>query len=268
MSKKTGRIFSHIGLLLIVVVAAGCAGTPKHNVRTHPDLDEQLLDIDSVLIVTPAVTIEQINFADSNERLPALEEIIKKQLIDLARINLEARGFDVVDFDHEKAISEDEEFAYAVTQAREGFEEVKQTLYGKNLTVEERAEIKVSVGTAVNLVSQKSGADAILLIHYIGLKKSGGSMAKDIAIGVLVGLLTGQAPIAASESSYIELAFIDGVTGNVLWSNMLSAASLNVQTADMVMETFPQDVDAPTELVAQDGEVATKEKKIELENLE
>lgn len=257
MSKKIAKLSSFFGLLLIVAIFSGCANmASKQNMRAHPNLDEQLLDVDSVLIITPAVTVEQINFADSNERLPKIEEKIKKQLLDLARTNLAARGFDVVDFDLEAAISEDEEFAYAVTQAREGFNEAKKTLYGKGLTSDERAVVAASVGTAVNMVSEKSGADAILLIHYIGLSKSGGSMAKDVAVGVLVGLLTGQVPVAANEASHVELAFIDGATGDVLWSNMLDASHLNINAADMAMKTFPDDIDTPVMVSTQDAEIS------------
>jgi len=230
------------GVLLILVLTSGCSMT---NVREHPTLEEQLLDVDSVLVITPAVTIEQINFSTENERLPDMERVVQQELIAFAERELNARGYEVVKFDLEKAINEDEELAYAVNQATEGFNEAKKTLYENALTEEEKRKFKVSVGTAVNIVSEKSGADAVLLMHYIGHRKSKGSVAKDVVVGVLLGALTGAVAVAPTEGSYVEIAFIDGITGEVLWSNMINSQQLNIRVADQVMASFPEDVDAP-----------------------
>ena len=227
-------------IFLFFAFLSGCATT---TVREHPTLETQLLDVDSVLIVTPAVTIEQVNFSADNERLTGLEHSIQSQLIALAEKELLARGFEIVEFDLEQAIADDENLAYAVNQAEEGFEEAKKTLYEEQLTEEEKRKFKVSVGTAVNIIAEKSGADAVLLMHYIGYKKSAGYVAKDMAVGVLSGLLLGVIPTSANSSSYVEVAFIDGVTGDVLWTNVFSAASLDLAAANKAMEAFPQDVD-------------------------
>lgn len=245
------RIILLCSILLTAVFATGCTIT---NVREHPTLEEQLLYVDSVLVVTPAVSIEQINFASDNERLPELEVQIQESLIVFAKKELTYRGYEVVDYDIEKAIAEDEELAYAVNQATEGFENAKKTLYEKALTEEEKRKFKVSVGTAVNIVSEKSGADAVLLMHYIGRKKSQGSVAKDVAVGVLLAMLTGSVATAPSEMSYVEIVFIDGATGEVLWSNMFSSPELGIKVADKVMESFPEDIDTPAK-VAQTGNV-------------
>jgi len=232
---------THLGLLLILALITACATT---TVREHPTLESQLLDVDSVLIVTPAVTIEQINFSADNERLIDLENTIKNDLISLATRELTARGFEIVDYDLEKAISEDENLAYAVNQAEEGFSEAKETLYEEQLSEEEKRKFQVSVGTAVNIISEKSGADAVLLMHYIGYKKSAGYVAKDVAVGVLSGLLLGVVPTSANTSSYVEVAFIDGVTGDVLWTNVFSASTLDLTAANKAMEAFPEDIDS------------------------
>ena len=255
------RLRLQLCLLFVIALVSACATT---TVREHPTLESQLLDVDSVLIVTPAVTIQQINFAADNERLVELEQSIQNELIALARNELESRGFDIVEFDLEAAIAEDENLAYAVTQAEEGFEEAKKTLYEEQLTEDDKRKFQVSIGTAVNLVSEKSGADAVLLIHYIGYRKSAGNVAKDVAVGVLSGLLLGVVPTSASASSYVEVAFIDGVTGDVLWTNVFSAASLDLTAATKALEAFPEDVDDLNE-----QSVVTEEKvKVEEEPTE
>ena len=241
MIKIISKLKTHWSLLFILAFITACATT---TVREHPTLESQLLDVDSVLIVTPAVTIEQINFSADNERLIELENTIKNDLISLATRELTARGFEIVDYDLEKAISEDENLAYAVNQAEEGFSEAKETLYEEQLSEEEKRKFQVSVGTAVNIVSEKSGADAVLLMHYIGYKKSAGHVAKDVAVGVLSGLLLGVVPTSGNSSSYVEVAFIDGVTGDVLWTNVFSAATLDLTAANKAMEAFPEDIDS------------------------
>ena len=243
MFTKIAELRLHLSVVLVLVMLSACTTT---SVREHPTLESQLLDVDSVLIVTPAVTVEQINFAADNERLVELEMSLQRELTALARNALEARGFEIVDFDLEAAIAEDENLAYAVTQAEDGFEEAKKTLYDEPLTEDEKRKFQVSVGTAVNLISEKSGADAVLLIHYIGYRKSKGHVAKDVAVGVLSGLLLGVVPTSASATSYVEVAFIDGVTGDVLWTNIFSAASLDLTAATKALEAFPDDVDTVT----------------------
>lgn len=264
MIKNITKIKLHFSVLFVAVLVSACATT---SVREHPTLEAQLLDVDSVLIVTPAVTIEKVNISADNERLTELESSIQKELISLAVTELSARGFEIVEFDLEAAITEDENLAYAVTQAEEGFDEAKKTLYEESLTEEEKRKFQVSVGTAVNIISEKSGADAVLLMHYIGYKKSAGHVAKDVAVGVLSGLLLGVVPVSSNESSYVEIAFIDGVTGDVLWTNIFSAASLNLAAANKAMEAFPDDIDtlSPQGVDTQNTVSETKESEIEEE---
>jgi hypothetical protein len=242
MIKNTTKAKSYFSILLILLLVSACA-TKTTSLREHPTLESQLLDIDSVLIVTPSVSIEQINFSADNERLTELESSIQKELISLARNKLSARGFEIIDFDFEKAITEDENLAYAVTQTKDGFKEAQKKLYEEPLTEKDIRKFQVSVGTAVNLLAEKSGADAVLLIHYSGFKKSSANVTKDVVVGVLSGLLLGVVPVSNSQSSYVECAFIDGVTGDVLWTNISAFTSLDLSAANDALASFPEDID-------------------------
>lgn len=230
-------------LLLSMIVVTGCATT---TVREHPDIESHLSRMDSVVVAPPAVSIQQVNFTGDNERLVEVENAIQQELIQLARVGLQERGFEVIEFDFERAIEEDEEFAYTVTQVREGFAEARAQLYRRGVVYEEnKRDVKASIGSAVNMVSEKSGADAVMLIHYSGMKKSGGEVAKDIAVGVMIGLLTGSAPISNTEASHVEIAIIDGVTGDVVWTNILNSPHLSARVADMALDKLPNDIDPP-----------------------
>ena len=227
--------------VLAVVFVTGCATT---TVREHPELESRLHQIESVVIAPAAVSIQQINFTGENEQLVEMEESIRAELMQLAKVQLEEGGYEVIDFDFDSAIAEDEDLAYTITQVREEFGEAKSKLYQRYVVPEEeKRSIQASVGTAVNMVSERSGADAVLLMHYTGAKKSAGSVAKDVAVSVMVTLLTGSTPVSNSESSYVEVAFIDGVTGDVIWTNILNSPQLSSGVASVAFKTLPEDID-------------------------
>lgn len=230
-----------LGLILAMIVTTGCATT---TVREHPELEAHLNRVNSVVIAPPAVTIQQINFTGENERLTENEIAIRLELVKLARETLQSRGFDVVEFDFETAISEDEEFAYTLNQVTEGFAEARNQLYARAVVPEkEKRSIKASIGTAINMVSEKSGADAVMLINYSGMKKSSGEVAKDVAVAVMLTLLTGSTPVSNSEASQVEIAVVDGVTGDVTWSNVLNSPQLSSRVATTALKSLPNDID-------------------------
>jgi hypothetical protein len=234
------RTLIRTGLLLAMIVMTGCATT---TVREHPELETHLRRVNSIVIAPPAVNIQQINFTGENERLAESETAIRAELIKLAQSALQSKGFEVIEFDFETAISEDEEFAYTLNQVSEGFSEARKQLYARAVIPEdEKRSIKASVGTAVNMVSEKSGADAVMLINYEGMKKSGGEVAKDVAVAVMLTLLTGSTPVSNTEASYVEIAVVDGVTGDITWSNIFNSPQLSTQGATAALQPLPNDI--------------------------
>ena len=230
-----------VGLSILLVIA-GCVTTTT---RTHPTLEEQLHHVNSVVIIPPRVEIEYRTLTGENERLTEKEDTIRAQLIQIAERELRVHGYDIIEFDFESALENDEEFAYTVTQIREGFEKAKEDLQlGKQVSPEQAKKLKISVGEAVNVVATESGADAILLMRYAGFDKSDGHVAKDIGTTLLVGILTGGGVLMTSPTSgaVTEVALIDGVTGDVLWAD-IKGGVLNAAVADYTMDTLPYDVD-------------------------
>ena len=88
--------FEVFAVVITGFVAMGCVET---SVRQHKDLNKHLLEIDSVVIAPPAVSIEYVAFDSLNERLRKEEALIKQSLTEVATAALENHGFDVVDFD-------------------------------------------------------------------------------------------------------------------------------------------------------------------------
>jgi hypothetical protein len=220
----------------------GCATTTT---RTHPALEEELQHINSVVIAPPRVEIEYVTLTGENERLTDREESIRTELVAIAQRELSEHGYEIIDFDFDSAMENDAEFAYTVTQIREGFDKAKEDLQlGKQVSPEQANKLKISVGEAVNVVAAESGADAILLIRYAGFDKSDGYVAKDVGTSLLVGILTAGSVIMTSPASgaVTEVALIDGVTGEVLWAD-IKGGYLNAAVADRAMDSLPHDVD-------------------------
>lgn len=107
----------------------------------------------------------------------------------------------------------------------------------------DKRKFKASVGEVVNMIADKTGADAVLLMEYDGFKKSQGKMAQEVVASVLLGVLTGQADAPMSTGSAVEVVLVDAWTGEVLWTNVKGGVHLNAQPADLAMDKFPDDVD-------------------------
>lgn len=229
-------------LFSFLLLASACAITTT---RTHPELNEQLQHIDTVVIAPPRVEITQLTLTGENERLLELERMIRQELVALAEARLRERGFEVLPFDFDAAMQENDEFAYTVTQIREGFEKAKEDLQlGQPIAPEKANKLAVSLGEATNIVAARTGADAILLLRYQGFDKSSGYVAKDVATSVLVAVLTaGQiVPYKPAEGAITEAALVDGATGEVLWAD-IKGGKLNAAIAGNTMDTLPQDMD-------------------------
>ena len=225
-------------LLFSWVIVSGCSYT---SVRQHQDFDEYLADIKSVVIAPPAVTIEEWQF--SGDKVPLLEkkEKIRELIMLRAKERLLAKGFEVKDFDFNAAMESDPDFAFEVNQVVEAFNEARAELYdGKPVTEENKDKFDASIGPVINPIASRSQADAVLLLHYYGYEKSAGMVAKDLAASVLLALVSGGTTVAQSMSgSQVEIAFIDGDTGAVLWVNTKAVPSLTAEIAKHTIDEFP-----------------------------
>jgi hypothetical protein len=116
----------------------------------------------------------------------------------------------------------------------------------QTISEKESKKIQISVGEAVNVISEKSGADAILLLRFSGFDKSSGYVAKDVGTSLLVTVLTlgTVVPVSAASGAITEVALIDGVTGDVLWADV-KYGGLNSDVGDTIMNAIPDDIDSP-----------------------
>lgn len=235
-----------IGMIALAVVLIGCiTGCTNTTAREHVTLEDQLKRIESVVLLPVDVKIELVTLTGENERLVEREAELAVKLTDIVNASLTEHGFTTVPSDFTETVDDEVDVAYAITQIREGFDQVKKDIdFGRVLPKSKINKMKVTVGEAANIVQSVSGTDAIMMVNYAGFDKSGGHVAKDLATGVLVGVLTMGAvvPVAPKSGAMIEMALIDGASGELLWVNS-GGGYLNEKLATHVLKKFPQDVD-------------------------
>ncbi|ROR99006.1 hypothetical protein EDC56_3246 [Sinobacterium caligoides] len=236
----------------LLLTTGGCAVNHTTS-RTHPTLEQELEKIDSVVIVPPAVDIHLLTLTGENEPLADKQQEIKKELIAIAKQELYSGGYEVVDYDFDQALIDNAELSFVVNQLRVGFDEAKKELrHGARLAPEEASSMRASVGEAVHIVADESGADAVLIMRYVGSQKSDGYIAKDLGQSVLIGVLTAGTviPVNQTNSGFTEVALIDGHSGDVLWTDLRSG-QLTSTLSDKAMDSLPDDTGFADDLARQ-----------------
>jgi hypothetical protein len=203
--------------LLLVATLSGCAMT---SVRQHPDFANGERKIKVVAILPSEVEFRHLVFTGENERDPEREKSIASEIESGMATALQGRGYaakmDVI----EKSQSGDKEFNFQLEQFRSAYVQASKELYARAMVEEdESTKFKVGVGPIANPFAAVAGADALMIASYQGFDKSSGLMAKEITTSVLLAALTGVYYGPAQSGGRIELSLIDGVSGNVLWSN-------------------------------------------------
>lgn len=243
-------------LAFLVIFATGCSNTA---VRHHQDYQEAAKNVGSVVIFPADVEVELVVFDGDNERLTEKEDLIRTELNSIAKAKLEQENLKVIEFDFQKEIENDENFAYAITQVKEAWDVAKQEMYSKGVVSDKnKANFQTNLGGILNFVAEKTGADSALLIHFSAYEKSEGVIAKDVTTSILVGLLTAGAvvPVQNTQGSFIDAALVETTSGKILWSNRRVGGAANSSIANVVLKELP-DLVWKTELAT--PEVATPE---------
>ncbi len=86
------------------------------------------------------------------------------------------------------------------------------------------SENEGAIGAYVNEVAAPLEADAVLVSRYRGWRKSAGQQRKDQTSAALLGTITLGVRTANTEpdSGYLEMALIDGHSGEILWTAIAS----------------------------------------------
>lgn len=211
------RFQAGVVLILLVSLVSGCATmTP---IRQHPDFASASRKVQTVVILPPEVEYLRIVFNGDNERETEKEQTITQELQAGLEAALKKKQFTVRPWFSDKQKAANQNISFDLQQVRTAYNEAAKQLFEKPANEEESKQYRVSMGPVVNPIASLVNAETLLYVRYNGFNKSGGQQAKDIVAGALLGVLTGVMPVYAAEGSVLEVALIDGATGDVLWAN-------------------------------------------------
>lgn len=215
-------------VLLLLTILSGCATT---TVRQHPDFASGKRKINVVAVLPADVEFRHLVFTGENERDAARETTIAAEIETEINNILQSHGYTPKNDILKKVRGGDKEFNFQLEQLKSAYQLVAKDLYAQTLVqVEESTKFKLGVGPLANPFASVSGADALMLARYHGFDKSDGLIAKEVLASALLAALTGSYAIPVNHGGQIELSLIDGVSGDILWSNA-AASQLNANAA-------------------------------------
>jgi hypothetical protein len=208
------------GLIAALVLLATLSGCAMTSVRQHPDFASGKRKINVVAILPSEVEYRHLVFTGENERDAEREKSIAAEIESGMSTVLQNQGYTAKSEVLEKARSGDKEFNFQLEQLKGAYAQIAKELYAQPMVqVDESSKFKVGVGPLANPFASLSGADALMLARYQGFDKSDGLVTKEIVASALLAALTGSYYVPVKNGGQIELSLIDGVSGEILWSN-------------------------------------------------
>lgn len=197
-------------------------------IRQHPDFHERVAQVVEVGIMPPEVIVTKIMFKGDNQRLTAEERGLARQIPQLLLRSLAEHDFTVrvVPLDDEmfKAFPE---LRFETTQSQLAFASAMNQMYKTVDILESNSLTSESLGPEVTQFADVAGVDTLLFSRYSAFKKSEGELAKDIIVGLIVG------GIPPTEGGALEVSLVDGITGDVLWSNHVQRTDQEIGFANL-----------------------------------
>jgi hypothetical protein len=189
--------------------------TPTYTtVRRHPEFHARCREIETVAVLPPEVQVVRIVLR-GQEEMHEEEEAVLRDLPGIVSRELEQHGFDAHPAFGEEPRPEAPELRFETTQIQRAYDRVSAEMYATAMLPSDRAlQYECSVGPDVGLFAQEGEADALVFLRYHGWQKSADEVARDIVLGVLFGV-----PSTAPSGAILEVALVDGATGEVLWAN-------------------------------------------------
>jgi len=242
MKQSTLRRLRTTGIVAALALGVGCAPMMT-SVRQHPDFASTKRTVRVIAVLPLDVEHYLINFNTSNERDVDKEIEIRAQLSENIKVELEKRGYAVKTDLTAQVSGADGQFSAEYEKLATAYAQASKELYArKSVPVSDSAKFNVSVGSTPGAFVAADGADALFVARYSGFEKSGARVMRDALIGAFIGLGASRAtrsssssggksapqPLpprvwASSESAQygraIEVALIDGASGEVLWAN-------------------------------------------------
>lgn len=220
--------------LLFSLGASGCA-----TYRVHPDFKERQKSLKTMACLPPDVEVHKITFTGTKEPMHDLYPLVAKYTTDELKRILEEKGYTMQSLDlSEPALAQEPELRTNLHTIQELY---KKTL--ENIAKRRQKKFTYTIGSEINPLADRAQADALLLVKWVAYKKTGGEIAKDIAKTILIAAATlgNVVPVFNFSEGLIQLAVVDGSTGDVLWYHTnFGNTAVNVSEEDQVKKAVKQ----------------------------
>lgn len=191
-----------LGAALLLCVASGVAGCATQ----QPQFPAQVAKLRRVAVLAADVEITRIVFSGDNERMITEEDAVRRELPETVAPWLRNKGFSVIPAHIEESdLAADPSLRYPLSLVRSRFEGAAAAA--------RRGQAVGGLGPEVGVLAQHAGADAFVMIAFAGISKSGGQIARDLA----VSLLTLGHVIYPTSASLLFAALVDGASGQLHW---------------------------------------------------
>ena len=206
-----GRVLlSFMGLLIV-----GCATTQSNTSTIHylsdNDGHDYLSHLTTVAVLEPVVEMVLYDLSRDSLLLVDEQQRMSAQMTRSARAGIEQAGF-TLSSNPGAIAAPDSRFA-----SRRLIENTIRQLRSES-------DSESAIGSYVNQIADPLKADAVLVSRYRGWRKTAGQQRKDQTSAALLGTITLGVRTASAEpdSGYLEMALIDGSSGEILWTAIAS----------------------------------------------
>ncbi|MBI3313756.1 MAG: hypothetical protein HYZ83_05935 [Candidatus Omnitrophica bacterium] len=210
------------GILLSVVIFAGCGTIPKEDLYFH----RRLPGIHRVVILPPHVEVNEETFQGQTNMIYQKSEEVSEQLVQMLSDEFRSRGLEVVVLKNNDLRLEKEGLAddlgLLLNKYGDDLAAVHQNFEGARTYWD---EFPLSVGAAVNPFVEITGTDALVFAWATGNRRSKGRHQKDVLkqTAVIAGTFGIVIPAWKKLPSFLHVALVDGDNGDFLWANFTEA---------------------------------------------
>ena len=203
-------------LAVVLVVQLGCTVWPGNTgvqIRTPVAHQMSAGSIGRVLVLEPQIDYTLRSFSYDPLALPAESARIRDQLQANLSDSLQSRGLDVV------AITDTAGQSDTRFLSRRLLGNYQRLMGLRNFSDDPLP----SLGPGVNRLTSPAKSDYLLLSRYSGTQKSRGQQGKEVitaSMRALISLGTQQYRVTPARYGELEVALVDGVSGQVLWSGL------------------------------------------------
>lgn len=215
------------------ILTFACA--TRISVREHPEFATRKASIANILVVPPLVEIRRRVASGEIETLKDEAERVANDLTGIVINEFSTRGFKGVS--GKEKISQDPNL---VKTTDDMFRELSAAIWQPLTDVEKEAKnFKHTLSRDLSGLATTTSTDTIVFVKFGGFTRSGGDVAREFGSAMLVGVFTAGLfvpPKNPSGAAVLDLALVDGRSGDILWANRSAKSFWGLTGPDFLTE--------------------------------